>query len=68
MVGVVWDIDNTVIRSSAHHLDVCTSKEIKTTTASIMVMLEVGAELEYTHADPKAAWPKDFIEAISRSD
>ena len=68
MVDVVWDIDNTVTRSSAHHLDVCTTKEIKTTTASIMVMLEVGAELEYTHTDLKAAWPKDFIEAMSRSD
>ena len=31
-------------------------------------MLEVGAELKHSNDDLKSAWPKDFVEAIARSD
>ena len=68
LIEVIWDIDNTITSSTAHHLTICNKSQNKTTTATIMAMLEVGAELQYTHTDLKGAWPKDFVEAVARSD
>ena len=33
-----------------------------------MAMLEVDPELKHSNDDLKSAWPKDFVEAIARSD
>ena len=43
-------------------------KSNKQTTTSVMAMLEVGAELKHSNDDLKSAWPKNFVEAIARSD
>ena len=68
LIEVIWDIDNTITSSTAHHLTLCNKNQNKTTTATIMAMLEVGSELQYSHTDLKGAWPKDFVEAVARSD
>ena len=53
--NVVWDIDNMMTSSSGHHLTICKKEDNKVTTETVMAMLEVGAELEYSNTDTKAA-------------
>ena len=74
-VEVQWDIDGETVEVSAHYLTPWYSndhkkieKSNKQTTSSVMAMLEVGAELKHSNDDLKSAWPKDFVEAIARSD
>ena len=74
-VEVQWDIDGETVEVSAHYLTPWYSKDHKKieksnkqTTRSVMAMLEVGAELKHSNDDLKSAWPKDFVEAIARSD
>ena len=74
-VEVQWDIDGETVEVSAHYLTPWYSKDHKKieksnkqTTSTVMAMLEVGAELKHSNDDLKSAWPKDFVEAIARSD
>jgi hypothetical protein len=41
---------------------------LKTSIAAIMMCLEIGSVPSFKPADQKGAWPKDFLEALTRSD
>jgi hypothetical protein len=66
MVLVKWDIDG--LTTALHHSLLKTVLFEKKTSATVMAAIAEGVELQYEHSDKKLPWPKNFFEALTRTD
>ena len=67
-VMVKWDIFNTTTPAHFSHLDTLPTKLTTETIVSIMMNLAEGAVLAKVPKDQQGAVPKNFFEALTRSD
>jgi hypothetical protein len=66
--GVLWDGDKKVNSKMNPLLSDLTFAPIKTSVASIMQALEIGSVPSYRPADQSGDWPKNFFDALIKSD
>jgi hypothetical protein len=67
VMHVRWDIDGKLAKSHWKHLEAVVGRE-KNTAETIMASIVRGAALQYESSDKKLPWPKNFFDALLRSD